>query len=105
MALVAGKQAVPDRIMGHAGAFVGPFEGDAHRKALTLQRSGVTMTNHPSKFGKEMAALLGQRQSSSHRLERPFSEYGGSLTNRSVDLGAVLALCSRDGLWNPLLCF
>ena len=59
MALVAGMQARPGRMMGHAGAFVGPGEGDALSKARFLQSAGVVLTNHPSKFGDHMQKLLG----------------------------------------------
>ena len=58
MALVAGMQAVPDRIMGHSGAFVGPREGDACSKLSCLEDAGAVLTNHPSRFGPEMKKLL-----------------------------------------------
>ena len=59
MALVAGVQAKSGRIMGHAGAFVGPGEKDAISKARALESAGVVLTNHPSKFGYLMRRLLG----------------------------------------------
>ena len=52
-------QAPSGRIMGHAGAFVGPGEGDAASKARILEDAGVVLTNHPSKFGHRMQTLLG----------------------------------------------
>ena len=58
MALVAGIQAVPGRVMGHAGAHVSPGEGDALSKIKALEDAGVLMTDHPSKFGDAMKALL-----------------------------------------------
>lgn len=58
MGLVAGFQAAPDRVMGHAGAFVAPGEGDARSKYRALQNAGVVMTNHPAKFGPAMKQLL-----------------------------------------------
>ncbi|KAL8787628.1 MAG: hypothetical protein Q9195_007674 [Heterodermia aff. obscurata] len=59
MALVAGMQAKSGRIMGHAGAFVGPAEMDALAKARALEKAGVILTDHPSKFGDHMRRLLG----------------------------------------------
>ena len=58
MALIAGTQAAPGRTMGHAGAFVGPGESDAASKARELEKAGAILTNHPSKFGERMKALL-----------------------------------------------
>ncbi|MCJ1308138.1 hypothetical protein MMC25_001790 [Agyrium rufum] len=66
MALVGGVQAPSGRIMGHAGAFVGPGEFDALYKIRALQDAGVVITDHPSKFGNIMRDLLeGKRQQGS----------------------------------------
>lgn len=51
-------QAVPGRIMGHSGAFVGHEEGGAHDKAGSLADAGAVLTDHPSKFGTVMRELL-----------------------------------------------
>ena len=59
MALVAGIQAPPGRVMGHAGAFVDAGEKKAAGKVRALEDAGVVTTNHPSKFGEEMKRLLG----------------------------------------------
>lgn len=61
MALVAGIQAVPGRIMGHSGAFVSPRDTDAESKARCLKDAGAVMEKDPSKFGKIMAELLEHR--------------------------------------------
>ena len=58
MALVAGIEAVPGRVMGHAGAFSAPGEGSALDKIKALEKAGAVMTDHPSKFGGAMKALL-----------------------------------------------
>ena len=58
MALIAGNQAPQGRVMGHAGAFVGAGENDARSKVRALEDAGVVITNHPSKFGEGMKALL-----------------------------------------------
>lgn len=63
MGLVAGIQAPPGRIMGHAGAFVGPGERSARAKVKALEDAGVTIVNHPSKFGTRMKELLGSQVS------------------------------------------
>jgi succinyl-CoA synthetase alpha subunit len=45
--------------MGHAGAFVLPGEPDALDKVKALSDAGVTIVNHPAKFGDAMKTLLG----------------------------------------------
>ncbi|BCR86153.1 putative succinyl-CoA synthetase subunit alpha [Aspergillus chevalieri] len=61
MALIGGLEAPPGRIMGHAGAWVAPGEPDARAKYQALERVGVTMVNHPEKFGEGMRSLLSRR--------------------------------------------
>ncbi|EAW07752.1 putative succinyl-CoA synthetase subunit alpha [Aspergillus clavatus NRRL 1] len=61
MGLVGGREAPPGRVMGHAGAWVAPGEPDAETKYKALENAGVTMVNHPEKFGEEMKALLSRR--------------------------------------------
>jgi succinyl-CoA synthetase alpha subunit len=46
--------------MGHAGAFTLPCESDALSKIRFFEHVGVTMVNHPAKFGDAMKKLLGQ---------------------------------------------
>jgi succinyl-CoA synthetase alpha subunit len=46
--------------MGHAGAFVAPGEPDALTKIKALRDVGVTMVNHPEKFGDAMKRILGE---------------------------------------------
>ena len=62
MGLIGGFEAPPGRIMGHAGAWAGPGEPDATEKYRALEHVGVTMVNHPEKFGEGMKALLANRQ-------------------------------------------
>ena len=45
--------------MGHAGAFTLPGEPDALTKIKHLEAAGVTVVNHPAKFGGAMKVLLG----------------------------------------------
>jgi len=49
--LVAGLCEAPGRIMGHAGAFTAIGEPSASAKIAALEDAGVTMVNHPAKFG------------------------------------------------------
>ena len=58
MALIAGVQAAPGRIMGHSGAFIGRGEGDAMSKIRALEDAGAVITSHPEKFGGVMKQLL-----------------------------------------------
>lgn len=46
--------------MGHAGAFTLPGEPDARTKIKHLEDAGVTIVNHPAKFGDAMKSLLGK---------------------------------------------
>jgi len=45
--------------MGHAGAFILPGEPNALDKIKALSDAGVTIVNHPAKFGDAMKTLLG----------------------------------------------
>ncbi|KAK7514537.1 succinyl-CoA synthetase-like protein [Phyllosticta citriasiana] len=61
-ALVGGIHAPPGRVMGHAGAWVGPGENSAEVKYKTLQDAGAVMVDHPSQFGQTMRTLLAERE-------------------------------------------
>ncbi|ORY66480.1 CoA-ligase [Pseudomassariella vexata] len=58
VALVAGVNAVPGRIMGHAGAFTLPGEPTAPAKIEALKSAGATIINHPSRFGSVLKTML-----------------------------------------------
>jgi succinyl-CoA synthetase alpha subunit len=58
-ALIGGINAAPGRVMGHAGAFILPGEPDALTKIKYLKDAGVSIVNHPAKFGDAMKVLLG----------------------------------------------
>lgn len=58
-ALVGGICAKPGKVMGHAGAWAAPGEGTALDKWKALESAGVTMVDHPEKFGPVMKQLLG----------------------------------------------
>ncbi|KAF2435094.1 succinyl-CoA ligase-like protein subunit alpha [Tothia fuscella] len=57
-ALVGGVYAKPGRVMGHAGAWAAPGEGSATTKYNALEEAGVTMVDHPAKFGGVVKQLL-----------------------------------------------
>ncbi|PBP22517.1 hypothetical protein BUE80_DR006502 [Diplocarpon rosae] len=59
-ALIGGINAAPGWVMGHAGAFTLPGEPDALTKIKHLEDAGVTMVNHPEKFGDAMKTMLGR---------------------------------------------
>ncbi|CAD6446511.1 6ecee962-6519-40d3-86b2-bf828ae16a88 [Sclerotinia trifoliorum] len=67
-ALVVGNHAVPGKVMGHAGAFTLPGEPDVLTKIKAFENVGVTMVNHPAKFGNAMKTLLGDSGRSSNGL-------------------------------------
>ncbi|KAI1503203.1 succinyl-CoA synthetase-like protein [Biscogniauxia marginata] len=58
VALVAGINAVPERIMGHAGAFSLPGEPSALAKVHALKTAGAAIINHPSRFGPVLKTML-----------------------------------------------
>ena len=59
-AVIGGFQAAPGRVMGHAGAWVGLGEGTSESKYTALNRAGVTMVDHPAKFGGVMKDLMAK---------------------------------------------
>ncbi|KAI9698846.1 MAG: hypothetical protein M1820_007353 [Bogoriella megaspora] len=65
VALVAGFQAPPTRVMGHAGAWIAPGEPSAQEKAKKFKEVGVTLVDHPAKFGNTLKSILAKRNSSS----------------------------------------
>ncbi|KAF7309275.1 Succinyl-CoA ligase subunit alpha [Mycena indigotica] len=62
--LVAGRTVHPgpDRVMGHAGAWPALGEPTADEKFHALERAGVTMVDHPVKFGRVMKGLLSGKR-------------------------------------------
>lgn len=57
-ALIGGVCAKPGRIMGHAGAWAAPGEGNSLTKWKALENVGVTMVDHPAKFGATIKQIL-----------------------------------------------
>ncbi|KAB5580133.1 succinyl-CoA synthetase-like protein [Coniochaeta sp. 2T2.1] len=73
--LIAGVQEAHGHIMGHAGAFTIPGEPDAKSKIQALQDAGVTMVDHPAKFGDGIKRRLEAQSTiqSSSAASSPFS--------------------------------
>lgn len=59
-ALVGGKCARPNTVMGHAGAWAAAGEHNAHEKYNLLKEAGAHMVHHPEEFGGVMKTLLEQ---------------------------------------------
>lgn len=60
---MAGVNEAHGRIMGHAGAFTLPGEPDASVKIQAFKDAGVTIVNHPAKFGDALKRRLESRSS------------------------------------------
>ena len=69
-AVIGGFQAAPGKVMGHAGAWTGLGEGSAESKYRALQNAGVTMVDHPAKFGNVMKAILAKSGRSVRKIVR-----------------------------------
>ena len=69
-AVIGGFQAAPGRIMGHAGAWTGLGEGTSESKYKALEGAGVTMVDHPAKFGSVMRDILAKSGRSVNRIVR-----------------------------------
>ncbi|ORY16707.1 succinyl-CoA synthetase-like protein [Clohesyomyces aquaticus] len=72
-AVIGGFQAAPGRVMGHAGAWTGLGEGTAESKYKALENAGVTMVDHPAKFGgvmKEILAKSGRNEQSASQAQQ-----------------------------------
>jgi succinyl-CoA synthetase alpha subunit len=59
-AVIGGFQAPHGKVMGHAGAWIGLGEGTAESKYRALENAGVTMVDHPAKFGGVMKDILAK---------------------------------------------
>jgi len=46
--------------MGHAGAWTGIGEGTSESKYRALESAGVTMVDHPARFGSVMKDILAK---------------------------------------------
>lgn len=71
MALIGGIHAPRGRVMGHAGAWAGPGEATAADKIRILEAAGVTVVDHPEKFGEGMKRLLAERKTGRKQASGP----------------------------------
>lgn len=78
MACIGGIQAPRGRVMGHAGAWAAPGEADAADKVKILEAAGVTVVDHPEKFGEGMKKLLAEQKTGGRQASGP-----GALQRRS----------------------
>ncbi|KAE8830067.1 hypothetical protein HRS9139_06691 [Pyrenophora teres f. teres] len=69
-AVIGGFQAPHNKVMGHAGAWVGLGEGTAESKFKALERAGVTMVDHPAKFGGVMKDILAKSGRNVSKIEQ-----------------------------------
>ncbi|KAH7116019.1 succinyl-CoA ligase subunit alpha [Dendryphion nanum] len=69
-AVIGGFQAASGRVMGHAGAWTGLGEGTAESKYKALESVGVTMVDHPAKFGNVMKDILAQSGRNVKKIEQ-----------------------------------
>jgi succinyl-CoA synthetase alpha subunit len=71
MALIGGIYAPRGRVMGHAGAWAAPGEATAADKIKILEAAGVTVVDHPEKFGEGMKKLLAERKTGGKQASGP----------------------------------
>jgi succinyl-CoA synthetase alpha subunit len=81
-AIIGGINAVPGRIMGHAGAFALPGEPSAQAKIEALQAAGCAIVNHPSRFGPVLKAMLNGSVSPGRSVGSP--SLGASSQRRGI---------------------
>ncbi|GAP92391.1 putative ATP-grasp subdomain 2 [Rosellinia necatrix] len=81
-AIIGGIQAVPGRIMGHAGAFALPGEPSAQDKIQALRAAGCIIVTHPSRFGPVLKSALDGFARSDHDASSLLS--GASFQRRGI---------------------
>ncbi|KAF9694458.1 hypothetical protein EKO04_007504 [Ascochyta lentis] len=69
-ACIGGFQAKPGKVAGHAGAWTGLGEGTAEVKYRALEAAGVTMVDHPAKFGGVMKDILSKSGRNVKKIEQ-----------------------------------
>ncbi|KAJ4332366.1 hypothetical protein N0V95_009679 [Ascochyta clinopodiicola] len=69
-ACIGGFQAKPGKVTGHAGAWTGLGEGTSEVKYRALEAAGVTMVDHPAKFGGVMKDILGKSGRNVKKIEQ-----------------------------------
>ncbi|KAF2198270.1 hypothetical protein GQ43DRAFT_483443 [Delitschia confertaspora ATCC 74209] len=85
-AVIGGFQAAPGRVMGHAGAWTGLGEGTSESKYRALENAGVTMVDHPAKFGSVMKDILAKSGSNFKKMEQSLAQQRRSFHSSSSPL-------------------
>ncbi|KAI4934326.1 hypothetical protein J4E85_002182 [Alternaria conjuncta] len=88
-AVIGGFEAPPGKVMGHAGAWVGLGEGTAASKYKALEDAGVTMVDHPAKFGGVMKDILAKSGRNVRKIEQSAAQqrrsyHTSSFTRRPI---------------------
>ncbi|KAL6710080.1 hypothetical protein ACN47E_009871 [Coniothyrium glycines] len=73
-AVIGGFQARPGFVTGHAGAWTGLGEGTSESKYKALESAGVTMVDHPAKFGGVMKDILAKSGRNVQRIEQSVAQ-------------------------------
>lgn len=86
-ACIGGFQAKPGKVTGHAGAWTGLGEGTSEAKYRALEAAGVTMVDHPAKFGGVMKDILAKSGRNVKKIVSGLSSsHRAALT---IEIGAV----------------
>ncbi|KAI4636460.1 hypothetical protein J4E83_001415 [Alternaria metachromatica] len=88
-AVIGGFEAPPGKVMGHAGAWVGLGEGTAASKYKALEDAGVTIVDHPAKFGGVMKDILAKSGRNVRKIEQSAAQqrrsyHTSSFTRRPI---------------------
>lgn len=86
-ACIGGFQAKPGKVTGHAGAWTGLGEGTSEVKYRALEAAGVTMVDHPAKFGGVMKDILSQSGRNVDRIVSCNTKHAQASTNSKI--GAI----------------
>lgn len=101
-AVVGGFQAPPGRITGHAGAWTGLGEGTAESKYKALESAGVTMVDHPAKFGAVMKEILADSGRSVKKIERSAAQAQRQHPTPPIEQRRSYHTYRRPQIGNPL---
>lgn len=98
VALIAGKLAPKDRVMGHAGAFWLPGEPEPGQKVKALSQAGATIVNHPAKMGPALRKLIEGNAVQTPEGEIEEGAVFGSADDFATAASGILSSQQRRGL-------
>ncbi|KUI65774.1 Succinyl-CoA ligase [ADP-forming] subunit alpha, mitochondrial [Cytospora mali] len=84
VAVIAGKQAPLDRVMGHAGAFWLPGEPHPNQKIAALKNAGAVLVSHPAYIGRILKDRIKLGPAQGHKDSTPH-EFDNGASFESVD--------------------